>query len=193
MQTMCSTLETFVGTIHSEPVVTDGIEGTETVTQDQDNYESDKSLTSPTKNLLDIPTLTEGYTIVATENYIKEKKRRPLSLSSIQDLRIVKESQDINNSGKTNTTSGNRKCSDNTRTSEDRKQRIRTLMLASAALAKFKHHASVKRKEKKQSNASTGIISPRLPNQTTINDKKRLSVMDINELFDYEIIKRYKR
>lgn len=197
---MYSTLETLVvESTQTETEFTEDIEVTEEVTiitrrhtaSKHEKFHKIESGTT-TMNLLDIPNLSEGYTIVGTENYMKEKKRRPLSLSSIHDLRIVKEgkSQETNNNKKDS--DAVRKSSHNSNSSnnhDDRKQRIRTLMLASAALARFKYHASAKRKEKKQSNGLA--VSPRLSNQTTINDKKRLSLMEMDELFNSVVCRRY--
>lgn len=186
---MYSTLDT---TLYKNTIETsNSTDGGDEVTETTNRYEKTSTITNMTtsKNLLEIPTLTDGYTIVGTETYMKEKRRRPLSLSSIHDLRIVKEGtyglDDQDNHGQGNSSS--RKSSDN-RGHEERKQRIRTLVLASAALARFKHHASVRRKEKKQSIAS--VISPRLTNQATINDRKRLSTMETDELFDCSICRR---
>lgn len=149
-------------------------------------------------NTLEIPTLDDGsgYMIVGTESYLKDKKqRRPLSLSSINDLRIVKEEnldikpqkQAANGNNSKHNVQQNSNIIGSINNSDDKK-RLRTLLLASAALAKFKHHASVRRKEKKSSSSS---VSPRFSNQLTINDKKRLSLIEVNELFDCKICRRY--
>jgi len=155
-----------------------------------------ENITTPRNKNLELPGLNESYKIFANEHYLEEKKRkRPLSLSSLKDLLLVKEgANDGRNALENNGHGGGRVVpikSNNTATTpqSDEKKRLRTLMLASAALAKFRQHATTKRKEKRLNIAES--ISPRVTNQMTINEKKRLSIIDIDELFENMVCRRY--
>lgn len=177
-----------------------------------------------------IPALREpgsGYKIIGNEHYLEEKKKRPLSLSSIKDLRLVKE--DLlgvpTNSNVVESPQMNRTYTTGGRSSEstprqqhnnirslmnkmppqnnpqsDEKKRLRTLVLASAALAKFRQHATAKRKEKKIN--FSGSVSPRPGGggvfaggnnsfQTSLNEGKRLSIIEVDELFESMACRRY--
>lgn len=167
-----------------------------------------------------------GYKIIGNEHYLEEKKKRPLSLSSIKDLRLVKEDllgTPTNSNGAAEPTHINRTYTAEGRSSKhnqnhirslmmnkmptqnnpqsDEKKRLRTLVLASAALAKFRQHATAKRKDKKIN--FSGSISPRPGGgggvfaggnnsvQTPLNDGKRLSIIEVDGLFESMACRRY--
>ena len=147
----------------------------------------------------DLPLInTDGYKIIGNEQYLEEKKKRPLSLSSIKDLQLVKQDLVIND-GEKSENYGEKPITPlvapiqktgnvGTPQAGDEKKRLRTLMLASAALAKFRQHATAKRKEKKLNIA--GSISPKVSNQMSINEKKRLSIIEVDELFESMVCRR---
>ena len=119
-----------------------------------------------------IPTLElpdfQDFTIVGTGTYLADKKKRPLSLSSIKDLRIVPKKEPPK---------------------EDEKKRLRSLMLASTALAKFRSHASIKRKDKRvQPSSVKSALSSYLPLPA---NGSRLSMLEFGDVFDGQICRRY--
>ena len=160
-----------------------------------------------------------GYKIIGNEHYLEKKKKRPLSLSSIKDLRLVKEdllalpstalndnaveSPSAGKSPKVNQHQNNIRSimMNKTPVQSDEKKRLRTLVLASAALAKFRQHATAKRKEKKIN--FSGSITPRPGGgggglgggnnsfQTSIKEGKRLSIIEVDELFESMACRRY--
>ena len=155
----------------------------------------EKSSTPHNRNL-ELPGLNEGYKIFANEHYIEEKKqKRPLSLSSLKDLLLVKEGTN-DSRNESNGRGGGRvvpiNSSDTVTTPQsDDKKRLRTLMIASAALAKFRQHATTKKKEKRL-NIAESILS-RGAGQMTINDGKRLSIIEIDEMFENMVCRRYNK
>lgn len=114
---------------------------------------------------LELPAIS-GYSIVGSETYLKDKRKRPLSLSSIKDLRIVKQDKTVSKE-------------------EEHRTRLRSLVIASAALAKFKNHATMRRKEKRQTSTKS---APSTPNLIHAN---RLSKIDVEDIFDVQSCRRY--
>ncbi|XP_065650197.1 rho GTPase-activating protein 20 isoform X5 [Hydra vulgaris] len=84
--------------------------------------------------VLDLPVINT-YAIIGTGTYNAEKKIRPLSLSSVKELRFIEQEKTIEHN------------KSNEQGKEDEKKKVRSLLLASTALAKFRSHA--KRKDRR--------------------------------------------
>ena len=176
-----------------------------------------------------------GYKVIGNEHYLEEKKKRPLSLTSIKDLRLVKEeylptikieevftpareptNNKYQNNNNNNNNNNNKSVINNNKISSsptnhphqqsDEKKRLRTLVLASAALAKFRQHATAKRKEKKinfsgSTSPRPGVGSGGIINSggslggitSSMSEGKRLSFIEVDELFESMACRRYNK
>lgn len=118
---------------------------------------------------LDIP-LPQNYRIVGSRVYFEQKKIRPLSLSSLQDLKIVKHD-------------GNEKPHDETVSVKDEdKKTPKTLLIASAALTKFRSHAKMKRSELRN------LLTNAHPENLLANDYSKVDEIKTDDIFDRSVI-----
>ena len=118
---------------------------------------------------LNIP-LPQNYRIVGSRVYFEQKKIRPLSLSSLQDLKIVKHNE-------------NEEPHDETLLVKDEdKKTPKTLLIASAALTKFRSHAKMKRSEIR--NLLTNVH----PENSLANDYSKVDEIKTDDIFDRSII-----
>ena len=88
------------------------------------------------------------FAIIGTGTYMAEKKIRPLSLTSVKELRFVEQDK-IPDHSKTNDQG-----------KDDDKKKVRSLLLATTALAKFRSHA--KRKDRRIGSVKSPGTSPQM-------------------------------
>ena len=118
---------------------------------------------------LDIP-LPQNYRIVGSRAYFEQKKIRPLSLSSLQDLKIV--TRDENDEPHDETLS----------VKDEDKKTPKTRLIASAALSKFRSHARMKRSEIR--NLLTNVP----PENALASDYSKVDGIKTDDIFDRSII-----